>query len=198
MMGMRLSSKFFIRHNPLWPHCISPKPSLFCICMLEAIKYPRQQSHENNGVKRLLCISLIPRPSHHPLFDCLQCAKMEGEGLVTFITWMTSVSTYRQRGEVVPDWKDAFRARILHCEPRAVCFSLGESSKLQHLEQKAQEKGSSLFFRLETPPPTSSVYLCRHWHHSHGKMDQAPSMFCILQAIKNWMDSAWEGLGMRL
>ena len=28
--------------------------------------------------------SLIPRPSHHPVFDCLQYAKMEGEGLVHF------------------------------------------------------------------------------------------------------------------
>ena len=29
--------------------------------------------------------SLIPRPSPRPVFDCLQNAKMEGEGLVHFI-----------------------------------------------------------------------------------------------------------------
>ena len=38
-------------------------------------------------------LSLVPRPSHRPVFDRLQYAKMEGEGLVSFITWMTSVST---------------------------------------------------------------------------------------------------------
>ena len=38
----------------------------------------------------------------------------------------------------------------------------------------------------ETPSP--SVYLGRHWHHSHDKCSQAFSLcFCILQAIKNWM-----------
>ena len=30
-------------------------------------------------------ISLVPRPSHHPVFDCLQYAKTEGEDLVSFI-----------------------------------------------------------------------------------------------------------------
>ena len=33
--------------------------------------------------------SLVPRPSYRPVFDCLQYAKTEGEGLVHFITWMT-------------------------------------------------------------------------------------------------------------
>ena len=30
--------------------------------------------------------SLIPRPSHRPVFDRLQYAETEGEGLVSFIT----------------------------------------------------------------------------------------------------------------
>ena len=30
--------------------------------------------------------SLVPRPSHHPVFDHLQYVKMKGEGLVHFIT----------------------------------------------------------------------------------------------------------------
>ena len=43
-------------------------------------------------------ISLVPRPSHHPVFDRMQYAKMEGGGLVHFISCMTSVSTQgRQR-----------------------------------------------------------------------------------------------------
>ena len=32
-------------------------------------------------------LSLVPRPSMPPVFDCLQYAKMEGEGLGNFITW---------------------------------------------------------------------------------------------------------------
>jgi len=32
------------------------------------------------------CLSLVPRPSHHPFFDRLQYEKTEGEGLVSFIT----------------------------------------------------------------------------------------------------------------
>ena len=39
-----------------------------------------------------LC-SLVPRPSHRPVYDHLLYAKMEGEGLVHFITWMMSLST---------------------------------------------------------------------------------------------------------
>ena len=45
-----------------------------------------------------LWTSLVPRPSHCPVFDCFQYAKTEGEGLVYFITWMTSVSTWVDRG----------------------------------------------------------------------------------------------------
>ena len=37
----------------------------------------------------LLEVSLVSRPSHHPVFEHLQYAKMEEEGLVHFITWMT-------------------------------------------------------------------------------------------------------------
>jgi len=34
--------------------------------------------------------SLIPRPYHRPVFDCLQYAKREGEGLGERVTCMTS------------------------------------------------------------------------------------------------------------
>ena len=38
------------------------------------------------------------------------------------------------------------------------------------------------------PSPPLSVYLGRHWHHSHDKIYQAfPLRFCILGVIKNWM-----------
>ena len=48
--------------------------------------------------------SLVPRPSHHPVFDRLQYAKTEGEGLVSFYH-VNDVSVYlgRQRGGGVSD-----------------------------------------------------------------------------------------------
>ena len=42
--------------------------------------------------------SLVPRPAYHPVFDCLQYAKTEGEGLVYFITNDVSVYLGRQGG----------------------------------------------------------------------------------------------------
>ena len=39
-------------------------------------------------------ISLVPRPSHCPVFDCLQFAERKGEALVDFISWITPLSTY--------------------------------------------------------------------------------------------------------
>ena len=86
-------------------------------------------------------------------FWWLAVCKTEGEALVHFITWMTSVSTCRQRWGGVPDRKDAFCGRILRFEPRTVRFLLCERSKLQCLGQKLQDQASSLFFRRGTPPP---------------------------------------------
>jgi len=39
--------------------------------------------------------SLVPRPSMPPVFDCLQYAKMEGEGLGNFITWSTAQQSHQ-------------------------------------------------------------------------------------------------------
>ena len=56
--------------------------------------------------------SFISRPSHRPVFDHLQYAKTEGKGLVYFITWMMSVSTYlgRQREGGIAHHKNEFEA----------------------------------------------------------------------------------------
>ena len=92
--------------------------------------------------------SLVLRPSHRPVFDHLQYAKTEGEGLVHFVTLRMSVSTQVDRGggEESPDRKDTFCACILHFEPRVVQFSLREHLKLQHLGQKLQDQASNSFF----------------------------------------------------
>ena len=44
----------------------------------------RGGKHESLG--HAYCPSLVPRPSPAPVFDCLQYAKTEGEGLVNLIT----------------------------------------------------------------------------------------------------------------
>ena len=58
--------------------------------------------------------SLVPRPSHRPVFDRLQCAKTEGEGLGAFYH-VNDVSVYlgRQRRGGVIDRKDAFHGCVL-------------------------------------------------------------------------------------
>ena len=44
--------------------------------------------------------SLVPRPSHHPVFDRLQYAKMEGEGRLGIIYHVNDVSVYLGRQRV--------------------------------------------------------------------------------------------------
>ena len=59
---------------------------------------PRTLQYCNHIMWTWYNCSLISRPSHHPVFDLLLYTKTEGEGLVHFITWITSVSTERGRG----------------------------------------------------------------------------------------------------
>ena len=135
--------------------------------------------------------SLIPRPSHCPVFDHLQYAKTEGENLVHFITWITSVSSKVDKG--VSDWKNAFCAHGLCFEP--VAFSLRGTFETSALGAETTRWVSSSFILWGTPPP-----LClprwTHWRYSCDKMDQAfPFCFCILKVVKT---GCWEGLGKRL
>ena len=81
--------------------------------------------------------SFILRPSHHTVS----------------ITWLTSVSTWVDRGGEGPRLKERICAHIRCFEQGQVRFSLHEHLKCQCLGQKLQDKASSLFFRWETPPP---------------------------------------------
>ena len=75
---------------------------------LHASHYEHYHEHlkmvmrESEMLKCLICrpsmVHDLFRPSHHLVFDHFQYAKMEGEGLVYFIMWMTSVSTLVDRG----------------------------------------------------------------------------------------------------
>ena len=62
-----------------------------------------------------------------------------GGGRPGIIYHVNDVSVYQvagQRGGGVPDGKDAFRARVLRLEPRAIRFSSCKRLKLQRLGQK--------------------------------------------------------------
>ena len=140
------------------------------------------------GNKGAVTIALFPGlPTVQFLITCSM--QKRGEGLVRFITWMTSVFYLgRQRGGGVLDLKNAFRACVLCFEPGAVRFSLCERSKLL-----------SSFFRVLSigdPPPSAYLHVGRHWCHSCDKMDQA---FPLVFAYCKWSRTGrWEGLGTRL
>ena len=96
-----------------------------------------------------------------------------------------SVCLDRQRENGVPDRKNTC---VLHLEQGAVRFPFHEHLKLQWLRQKLQEKASSSFFRLGTPPCVHSrqegegcmIHVIK-WTRSIF-----PLCFCILQAVKKW------------
>ena len=62
--------------------------TVLCACPWSTLLCTRQLSKEVSCliVVVWVLICLVPRLSHHPVFDCLQCAKTEGEGLVLFFT----------------------------------------------------------------------------------------------------------------
>jgi len=86
-----------------------------CIC--DAVSTHRISQGWGIRVPFLPVSRLIPRPSHCPVFDCLQYAKTEREGL-------HDVSVYLGRQMVggAPNHKNAFRTHILCFEPRVVEF----------------------------------------------------------------------------
>ena len=92
-------------------------------------------------IERVICThcNLVPRPSHHPVFDRFQYAKTEREGKAWSILSCEWRQCLRRWTGGVPHWKNTFCAHILRLQPRAVRFSLHKGSKLQRLEQK-QEK----------------------------------------------------------
>ena len=111
--------------------------------------------------------SVYPRSQafpHRPGFDRLQYAKTEGEGLVHFIMWMTSVPTYivhvgRQRGGGVPYWKNEVEA----CSwPKRWRFerSLYEKCTAPGLK-RITRAWNAFFLPGKTLPP--SVYLGRYY-----------------------------------
>ena len=120
--------------------------------------------------------TFIPRPSHCPVFDHLQYAKTgRWEGVVHFITQITS----RQRREKVIDQQNAFRTCMKIKWQFSALWMFRTSAWLD-----TTRKGLKLILSVRDPSPPS-VYLGRHWHHFHVKMDHAfPLHFAYCK--KNW------------
>ena len=68
-----------------WRYARVPDPALGC-CLKNSSTWFEEE-------KKLITASLLPRPSHHPVFDCWQYTKMGGGLGFNFIMWMTSMST---------------------------------------------------------------------------------------------------------
>ena len=118
-----------------------------------------------------ICSSLVPSPSHGPVFDCLQYAKTEGEGLVHFITWMTLC---------LPRWTEGGRGTHF----ALAFFILNQERYIFHF---VNVQNSSCWARNFKIRLQACFFNGGPLPHS-DKMDEAfPLHFRILQAIKNWM-----------
>ena len=107
------------------------------------------------------------RPSHRSVFDR---STQNGGGRPDPFYHMNDISVYlgRQRGGVVPDWKNAFHASVLH-------FSLNQEWHI---------------FALQTfKTPGLGVENCK----IRPAMAPPPFAYC-----KRWKTGRWEALGMRL
>ena len=134
-----------------------------------------------------MLLGLFPvLPTIQFLISC-SMKKAKGEGLVHFITWITSVSTLgRQRyvwGGGVSDW----RMNLMHACQEQYVFLFYESLKLQRMGLKQQGKASSSFFQSGTPAhlclpkvDTDVIHLIKWTRPS------IPLRICTLQLIKNW------------
>ena len=139
--------------------------------------------------------SLVPRPSHHPVYDRWQYAKTE-EGRPGVIYHVNDVSVYlgRQRGgEGSPVKRMSYRPDLTVSAPKHWSFECSQSEKRTAL--LAQNKECVCEMRpFDQDPPPPSVYLGRHWCHSHDKWYQAFPLRFLRTASDQKLDGgkAWE------
>ena len=101
---------------------------------IPAVKRFRFRKKNLLGLKLHYCTSLLPRLSHHPVFDGLQYAKMEGEAWsILSREWRQCLPKVDRGGEGPPIERTRFAPAF---EPGAARFSLCEHLKFQHLGQK--------------------------------------------------------------
>ena len=102
---------------------------------------------------------------------------MEGEGLVHFITWMTSVSTClsgRQRGERSPIKRMHFAHAFFVLNQEQCIFHLAIVQNSSAWDRNHKKRPQACSFNRRPLP--LSVYLSRHWHHAHDKNE--PGLGC--------------------
>ena len=88
--------------------------------------------------------SLVHRPSHRPVFDCMQ--KLRGNDV--------SVYLGRQRGEGVPHRKNELETlSCSFCPPKCWSFERLQSEKRNAPGLKRRTCMRNMFFRSGTPPP---------------------------------------------
>ena len=151
---------------------------LFCSCICMSLLEDNKPLNLNLVPTQFLdyMSATAAEPSHHLVFDHLQYAKMKGEGLVYFITWMTSG---RQREEGVPDRKNAFRTCVLHFELGAAhfCFANIWNFSLGGRNYKVRPQACSFDGGPLPPLPRldTDIFHMINWARH----------LCILQAIKN-------------
>ena len=111
---------------------------------------------------------LVPRPFHHPVFDCLWCTKWKGKAV-------NDVKSL-QRGDIFC-MCSVFWAKSGMLFASKTSSAWGRNYKIRPLAR--------FFNRGRPPPPPSPLCLPgRHWCHSHDKVDH----------FAYW----WEGLGTRV
>ena len=100
--------------------------------------------------------SLVPRPSHRPVFDRLQYAKMEREGLIHLFTWMTSVSIWveREGGGRGPWSKEHILRTRSSFWIKNFFFCLTNTQNFSTWDRR--KKGLNLALSIEHPSPLDS------------------------------------------
>ena len=132
--------------------------------------------------------SLIPRPSHHPIFNHLQYTKTEGgrPGPFYHVNDVLSTQVDRRGGEGSPIERTHFACAFFVLKQEwyvFFCFMNVRNSSSWGRNYKIRPQACS-FNRASLPLCLPRKTKC----HSCNKMDQAsPLHFCILQVIKNWM-----------
>ena len=113
----------------------------------------------SHAVPRLYLSATAAGPSHHLVFDHLQYAKMKGEGLVYFITWMTS-GRQREEGSMIERMRSTHVFFVLNQEQYIFALQTFETPVLGGRNYKIRPQACS--FGGGPLPPLPHDYLSRH------------------------------------
>ena len=127
--------------------------------------------------------SLIPRPSMPPVFECLQYAKMEGEGLGIFITWSMAWPSYVITPPFNSDARDRFYilCQLQRWDKRQqrAAPSVWNIPRLKATTQKSYQVTS-----IKIPSSDAIISWSERWHylelyHSHPSAVKLRTQICF-------------------